>query len=238
MSKIIAMIPARIGSKRVPQKNLRMIDGQPLISYSVDSAIKSDVFDEVYINSDADIFSTIASNMGINFYRRPEYLGSDETNNDQFVSDFISKVDADILIQLLPTSPLITPEEIKGFVLSMLDGNYDTFISVVNQQIACIYDKKPINFNRLEPHISSQLMTPVQAYATVLMGWSYSSFNANMEKYGFAYHGGNSKIGYYTLKGLSEIDIDNEEDFVLAEIALKYRANIFNYKKEYYDESK
>lgn len=234
MSKIIAMIPARIGSKRVPKKNLRLINGQPLISYSVDAAIKSNIFDEIYINSDADIFSRIAADKGIKFYKRPEILGSDSTNNDEFVSDFISKVEGDILVQLLPTSPLITPEEIREFVKSMIDSKFETFISVVNNQIACIYNTKPVNFKLLEPHIPSQLMIPVQAYATVLMGWTYNSFKSNMQRFGFAYHGADSKIGYYTIKGLTEIDIDNEEDFELAEIAIKHRYNKKKYKKEYY----
>ena len=49
------------------------------------------------------------------------------------------------------------------------------------------------------------------------MGWEYDSFKDNMKKYGCAYHGGNSKVGYYQLKGLATLDIDNEEDFLLAE---------------------
>ncbi len=229
------MIPARIGSKRVPKKNLRLINGQPLIAYSIDAAIESGIFDEIYVNSDAEIFGEIAHKKGIKFYKRPESLGSDTTNNDEFVSDFISKIDGDILIQLLPTSPLITPIEIKEFVLKMLEGKRDTMISVLNNQIACIYNNEPINFKLLEPHIPSQLMAPVQAYATVLMGWSYNSFKSNMINFGFAYHGADSNIGYFVLKGLSEIDVDNEEDFELAEIAINYRDNKKNYKKEYYE---
>ena len=236
MPKVIAMIPARIGSKRVPKKNLRIINGQPLISYSIAAAVASNVFDAIYINSDAEIFSEFADNKQVHFYKRPEELGSDETNNDQFVSDFMSNIKGDILIQLLPTSPLITPEEISGFVNEMIRQEYDTLISVIDIQIACVYKHAPLNFKLLEPHIPSQLMIPVQAYATVLMGWSYKSFCTNMNRYGFAYHGADSKIGYYPLKGFSEIDIDNEEDFELAEIALRYRnSNEKKNKRVYYE---
>jgi hypothetical protein len=65
-------------------------------------------------------------------------------------------------------------------------------------------------------------MVPIQSYATALMGWTYSSFKRSMEKYNFAYHGTDTKKNYFVLKGLSEIDIDNEEDFILAEITAKY----------------
>ena len=55
-----------------------------------------------------------------------------------------------------------------------------------------------------------------------------------MEKYGFAYHGTDSKIGYFPLKGLSEIDIDEEKDFQLAEVALQYKNNTKTFKTKFY----
>jgi CMP-N-acetylneuraminic acid synthetase len=238
MRKIIAMIPARIGSKRIPKKNLRFLNGKPLITYSIDAAKQAGIFDEIYINSDADIFKEIAEEYEVKFYKRPEHLGSDTVNNDDFAFDFINTIQGDVLIQLLPTSPLITPEEIKDFVNEMINHQYDTLISVVNHQIACIYKNSPVNFKLLEPHISSQDMVPVQSYATVLMGWTYNSFKNNMEKHGFAYHGADSKIGYFRLKGLSEIDIDNEEDFELAEVALKFKNNSNKFKTIYYEQKK
>ena len=51
MSKIVAMIPARLGSQRVKRKNLRLLQGKPLISYSVEAAEEAEVFDEIYITS-------------------------------------------------------------------------------------------------------------------------------------------------------------------------------------------
>jgi quercetin dioxygenase-like cupin family protein len=64
------------------------------------------------------------------------------------------------------------------------------------------------------------------------MGWKYTNFKENMNKLGFAYHGGKGKIGYYPIKGLSTIDIDNEEDFQLAEVAMKMRSEFA--EPEYY----
>ena len=57
--KIIAMIPARIGSKRIPKKNLRLINGKPLISYVIETIIKTNIFDDVYLNADDKIFDNI-----------------------------------------------------------------------------------------------------------------------------------------------------------------------------------
>tara|TARA_Y100000590_G_scaffold180640_1_gene205871 strand:+ start:19424 stop:20554 length:1131 start_codon:yes stop_codon:yes gene_type:complete len=232
--KIIGMIPARLGSKRVPKKNLRLLNGRPLISYNIETAVKSGVLDEVYVNSEAEIFSNIAKEYGARFYKRPENLSTDLANNDQFSFDFINNINGDILIQILPTSPLLSIDDIKGFVSFMIDNDFDTVVSTISHNIAGIYQSSPINFEIFEPHISSQDMSPVETYATVLMGWKYSNFKKNMLDLGFAYHGGKGKIGYYPIKGFATIDIDNEEDFRLAEVAMKMKMQFEFEEPEYY----
>lgn len=221
--KIIAMIPARLGSQRVPKKNLRLLSGKPLITYSIEAAKNAACFDEIYVNSEADIIGEIANNLGASFYKRPAELASNTTINDEFAFDFIQNVKGDILVQLLPTSPLITPDEIVQFVEAMKSGKWDTLVSVTDHQIACVYDGRPVNFKRMEPHKSSETMTPVQSYATVLMAWTYNSFTDHMRRLGYAYHGADGHTGYFVLKGFSNIDIDHEQDFALAEVALTYR---------------
>ncbi len=238
MKKVIAMIPARLGSQRVQKKNLRMLCGKPLIAYSIEAAISSNIFADIYLNSEADIFEEIAQQYGIKFYKRPDHLSSNETINDEFAYDFIKNVSGDILVQLLPTSPLITAEEIKSFVAEMLHNKYDTLVSVENHQIAGLFAGSPINFDIVEPHKSSQKMVPVQTYATVLMAWTYDNFIHNMEKYGSAYHGANGKVGYFEINGLSTIDIDKEEDFRLVEVAMEYKNNIHKYEANYYQSKK
>lgn len=234
MSKIIAMIPARLRSQRIKKKNLRLLNGKPMIAYCIEAAKESGIFDEIYINSEADIFGDIAREYGILFYKRPKQLASNKTVNDEFVFDFIMHVSGDVLVQIVPTSPLITADDIKAFVSEMKSGNYDTLVSVKNNQIACIFQNKPINFKLTDPHVSSQMMIPIQPYACALMAWTYENFLSNMKEYKGAYHGGSGRIGYYVLKGLATIDVDNEEDFVLAKLALQYRNNPKSQVKEYF----
>tara|TARA_Y100000389_G_C17385930_1_gene477028 strand:- start:91 stop:798 length:708 start_codon:yes stop_codon:yes gene_type:complete len=224
MKKIIAMIPARIGSKRVPKKNTRLIDGKPLIAYVLETIKKTTIFDEIYLNADDLIFEKIAYDYGVKFHYRDKRFSSDESTNDEFALDFMKNVEGDILLQVLPTSPLIRAKEIEEFTKYMIDKRLETLISVEHKQIACLYENESLNFDKFKKNPPSQDMEPVKAYATVLMGWEYSSFKDNMKNYGCAYHGGNGKIGYYQLKGLATIDIDNEDDFLLAEaiiVALK-----------------
>ena len=70
--KIVCMIPARLGSTRVKNKNLRMINKKPLIQYIIDSAKKTKYLKDIYINSEASIFKTIADENNIKFYQRNE----------------------------------------------------------------------------------------------------------------------------------------------------------------------
>ena len=211
------MIPARLGSKRIKKKNLRLIDGLPLIQYIINAAKSSTLLDEIYINSESIQFADIAEESGVKFYQRPEKLSFDIATNDDFALDFINNVECDVLVQLLSTSPFISTEEIDGFIQAMLDGNFETMISVSDVRIECIYKEKSINFDQKKQTPPSQLLEPIKSYACSLMGWQVNRFIENINRYGAAYHGGGGSIGFYELKGYSKIDIDNEEDFLLAE---------------------
>lgn len=231
--KVVAMIPARLGSKRIYKKNLRLLNGVPLISHIVKAAKNSKCFDDIYINSESEEFKSIALKEGVKFYKRDEELATDTATNDHFTEDFLNNNDCDVLIQLLPTSPFITPEEIESFTEKMLSENIDTLISVEKQQIECLFGGKPVNFDQKKITPPSQSLTPVLSYACGLMGWKKSNYLFNTQKFGCGYHGGEGKIDVFYLKGYSTIDIDNEEDFQLAESISRSLAK--SYKKTYFN---
>lgn len=236
--KIVAMIPARMGSKRVKSKNIRLIGGKPLIEYVLETISKVDIFDEIYVNSEDDIFAGLAKKHGAKFYQRPEHLSSDTATNDEFAHDFVQNVECDVLIQVLPTSPFITKEEIDAFVKMMIDEKLETLVSVKHNQIASLYNGEALNFNKLAKNPPSQTMTPVMSYATALMGWEVNRYNENIKQHGVAYHGGDGKTGYFELRGLSTIDIDLEEDFRLVEAIAVAQLNMTDKEPEYYEVSK
>lgn len=225
MAKIVAMIPARLGSKRIKHKNLRLLAGKPLVCHVAESAKKSGVFDDIYINSETDIFSQIAKELGIKFYKRKGSLSTDDATNDMFVLDFIENVECDIIIQINPTSPLISAGDIKRFVKEMVEKGYDTLHSVKKEQIEALFRGKALNFDPLNPMPRSQDLTPIFLFSSGIMGWRTKKYFKNIKKFNSATYGGDGKIGYFVLAGFSTIDIDNEEDFRLAEIALDYIKN-------------
>ena len=151
--KIVAMIPARLGSKRVKNKNLRLINNKPLIQYIIDSAKNSKYLSDIYINSEADIFKEISDLNNVKFYKRRPELASDTATNDDFALDFIENVSCDILIQLLATSPFLSSKEIDNFIKKMIDNKYETMISVSDVKIECVFKNQPINFNQKSRHL-------------------------------------------------------------------------------------
>ena len=238
MAKIIAMIPVRLGSKRIKSKNLRLINGKPLVSYILEATIdankKYKLFDDIYINSEADIFNKIADEYGVKFYKRPEFLSEDHIRNDDYAYDFIENHECDILVQLLATSPFILPDDIYHFIKAMIKGKYETMKTITNICIECTLDGKPINYNQFEKTILSQHIKPVQQNVGAIMGWDCNKFIQNMKKYNAAYNGGAGTVGFYEIKGFSVVDIDYEYDFLLAETIIEYLKNSKDSVKQYY----
>ena len=216
----IAMVPVRMGSKRIKSKNIRLINNKPLVFFILKSIINSGVFDldDIYLNSEDIIFKSIAKQLGINFYLRDASLSSDNATNDQFLYDFLNKLECNNIFQFLATSPLVSPSTIQNFVRTHLSSTGKTTISVKEIRIECLFDNKPINFSSTKQTPPSQELIPIYAYACGLMGWQRDNYIQNYHKFnGAAYHGGELKPNLFCLNQIESIDIDNEKDFIIAE---------------------
>lgn len=224
-TKRVAMIPARMGSQRVKMKNLRLINGKPLIWYAINNCKEAGVFDEIYVNSESEIIGDYAIKQGVKFYKRPAELAANNATNDGFGLDFMNAIECDTVIQVNPTSPFLSPSEIRAFVKDMEAHGYETLHSVKNEQIEGLFNNAPLNFDPKKPMPPSQELTPVRIFSSGIMGFDTKRFKQNMIELGCAVYGGNGKIGYHSLKGYSTIDIDNEEDFQLAEAVAKALKN-------------
>jgi CMP-N,N'-diacetyllegionaminic acid synthase len=110
--KIVALIPARAGSKRVPGKNTRLLGGKPLIQWSVDAALDSGVFDSIWVCSDdLAAWTTITRRLSVNFYERED--SADDEPDIAWMRLVIPMTDADAFAILRPTSPFRTADTIR-----------------------------------------------------------------------------------------------------------------------------
>jgi len=233
--KIYAMIPARYGSTRLKMKNLALINNKPMINYSIQAAVNSNVFDKVIVNSEHTVFKNIADRYGVDFYHRPNTLGSSEAKSDSVVADFMSAYpEADIVTWVNPISPFQTDKDISDIVKYFVQNNLDSLITVENKQVHCNYEGRPINYDPDKIFAQTQDLSPVQPFVYSVMMWRRNKFLSEFSKKGSALFCGD--FGVYPVGKLSGIIIKNADDLKLADILMRSMSaenDNINYKIEY-----
>ena len=124
--KILAIIPARGGSKSIPKKNIKLFCGKPLISYSIELAIKCSSVDRVIVSSDSNEIIDISMKYGAEApFRRPDKLANDDTADFPVFKhclDFLKNYEPSLVVHLRPTSPLRTIEMLEKAIKMMIDN--------------------------------------------------------------------------------------------------------------------
>src|SRR5262245_59163192 len=110
------MIPARMGSQRLKQKNLRELGGLPLITRAIRKCQQAGVFEEIWVNSEHLAFGDIARLEGVCFHHRPDELGNNVATSEQYVREFLEKHECAFVFQVHSIAPLLLPTEVRRFV--------------------------------------------------------------------------------------------------------------------------
>jgi len=125
-----AIIPARGGSKGVHKKNLHLLNGKPLLHYSIKTALNTTLIDKVYVSSDDDEILEYAKEQGAMTIKRPKSLSTDASTSETALLHFAENVEFDHLIFLQATSPLMTVELLEAALSIHIKGKYDSVVSV------------------------------------------------------------------------------------------------------------
>jgi CMP-N-acetylneuraminic acid synthetase/quercetin dioxygenase-like cupin family protein len=243
--KKIAVIPILLGSKRIKDKNLLLVDGEPLVNYALRACIESKAFDDIYINSEHDIFKKVADNFGVKFYKRKSENGGTKCTmknhsadckgercqvHDHYLYDFISNIEADYYFQVHTTSPLIKSETIKKFVNLLCKSYTEKLFAIEEIQKESFCTNEEINFDMHEK-TPTQEIDPIQQITWALFGFERKSF-INDYKIGPTFTG---NIDFFPINKIEAIDIDTEEDLFIAEACLNHLKRKEN-KKFYYND--
>ena len=133
--RILAVIPARAGSKAIPNKNIRSVNGQPLICYAINNAKKSKYITDIVVSTDSNFVKIIASQMGVMcHWRKPELCG-DSVTLDAVVYDAVvarQEVKYDYIVTMQPTSPTLKVDTLDAAINYAIENNLDTVISAIN----------------------------------------------------------------------------------------------------------
>ena len=129
---VIAIIPARGGSKGIPGKNIKNFEGKPLISHSIEYAKDAKLVNEVYVSTDDNQIAHISRTAGAKIIKRPANLATDTCTTESAIEHALNNIDntPDIIILLQPTSPLRPEKTLDSAINKLIDFEYDSLLSV------------------------------------------------------------------------------------------------------------
>ncbi len=172
--KILCVIPARGGSKRIPRKNMVPVAGKPLISYTIEAAVTSGVFNEIAVSSDEAEILAIAGEFGVKPMERPARLAGDLTRAVEVVEDYLCLEETEgfqFVAMLLPTCPFRDAQDIQKAVRLIIDNEEFDFLTSVAP-----YDFPPQLALCLDKDGKMLTMREQQAYEHSTRSQSYGKY--------------------------------------------------------------
>ena len=211
--KTVALIPIKLGSKRIPGKNIKpFYDSTPLMHFIQKACLKAGNIDEVYVYcSDEAVLPYVLP--GVKFIKRPAYLDGDNINANDFIREFMKTVDADIYVNAHSTSPFAKPETIAECVERVASGEYDSAFCVEAIKTFMWTEGKPMNFNP-DNFPRTQDLPLIYGETSIAYVFTKDSFLKHNRRLG-------SKPFIKEVSKIEAIDIDYPEDFEIANAIYK-----------------
>jgi len=226
--KILAVIPARGGSKRVPKKNIKLLAGKPLIAYTIEAAKNSPIIDKVIVSTDSSEIAEVAKQYGAEVpFMRPEELSGDTVSDHPVILhalDYLKNEgqNFDYVLYLKPTAPFRTTEDIEEAIKTLYDQNVPLVRSVsIARGVHHPYWMYKIKDGIMEPLIEGVRLKDY--YRGQMLPKDIVNLNGMVEAYAVD-HAYNSdfindadRIGYIIIPDDRAVDIDEEMDFQICE---------------------
>lgn len=223
--QIVAVIPARGGSKGIPKKNIRLMYGKPLISYSINNAKNSHYITDVFVTTDSDEIAEVAEEYGAEVIKRDESLSSDLVTLDPVIyhakncAEKIKNKKYDVVVTLQPTSPLLKVATLDNAIEYFIKGNFDTVISVINKPHLS-WGKKENKIVPLYKERKNRQELPPQYFETGAFLIAKSDAVKINTRIG-------ENVSVFEVPEEESIDIDDKNDWLLTENIMKRKKIIF-----------
>lgn len=213
--KIVALIPIKMGSKRVSQKNIKpFFDGTPLMSFIQQTCLDSDLIDEVFIYcSDESVKPYILP--GVKFLKRPIELDADDKNANDIIRAFMKEIDADVYVNAHTTSPFAKVTTINKCIEEVVFAKCDSAFCAENIKVFLWMNDKPINFNP-DHFPRTQDLPDVFAETSIAYVFTKESFLKYNRRVGV-------KPFICEVGKVEAMDIDDPEDFAICDAIYKMR---------------
>ena len=232
---VLAVILARGGSKRLPNKNILNLVGKPMIAWSIEAGLNSKYIDKVVVSSDSDKILTISKKYGADIIKRPNELANDAATSFDAIKHTIENVDDffDYVILLQPTSPLRNYKHIKEAIKLLNNKNADAIISVTKTSHSLLWSNILKNDDSLVDFLKDEVLNKRSQDLDVyyrLNGAIYICKTNRLldEKTFFV----KDNIYAYKMDRENSIDIDDIIDYKFVEYLMNEKTKISSKKNE------
>ena len=211
--KIVAIVPIKLKSKRLKNKNFKRINGRPLYKYLLDK-LKFTNFDEIYVDSNSPEIEEYCKLKDYKFIKRLPKLALDNANGNDLLNYHSKIINADIYFQLFITAPLLKIKTINNCIEKIKKSKkYDSILTSKSVQTWFWYKGKPVNYDpKILPR--SQDADPLVFETTGLYGIRKKILLNKKARVG-------SKPYFYEVSDEEAIDLDNLKDFEYLEYYVK-----------------
>ena len=226
--KAIAIIPARSGSKGLPNKNILQLNDKPMMAYTIEACLESGCFEKVHVSTDSELYAQIAIKYGadVPFLRDPS-LATDQATTEDVIRDVLKKYQAkgeefDIFGIMQPTSPLRTALDIQNSFQLFTEKEADSVIGVCPMEHSPLWSNQLGESDSMYHFLDEQTNQNRQQFGQFyrINGAIYlmrlSEYSSHMALYG--------KRSYaYRMPKERSIDIDDWMDYEIAKVFMKYK---------------
>lgn len=210
--KILAVIPARAGSKGIPNKNIRFINGKPIIAYSIENAKQSKLITDIVVTTDSPEVKIIAKQMGVSCRERPKELCGDEVTLDAVICDAAQDAQADYIVTMQPTSPTLKTETLDDAISYCIKEKLDTVISAINHPHLAWTKENGVKKAMYRERRNRQYLPPYYMETGAFLITKSSALTVSSRI--------GTKVDVYEVPEHEAIDIDTFEDLRCAETIL------------------
>lgn len=224
--KVLAITLARGGSKSIPSKNIALLNGKPLLEYTIDEVKKSDYIDKYVVSTDDEKIANVCKDNEVPYVDRPEELATDTTTSSDALKDAVARVGGsyDIIVEVMCTNPLKTAIDIDACIELLYYTKSNSVVSVVQ-----VFDHHPSRVKYIGskgelcdfyPEKIESRRQDLNPNAYIRNGSIYAMKSTFLIRNGIRY---DKNTIPYIMDQENSINIDEPDDLLLAEIKLKRR---------------
>ncbi|BBD09322.1 cytidylyltransferase domain-containing protein [Desulfovibrio ferrophilus] len=224
--KILAVIPARGGSKGVPRKNIRPVADKPLLAWTAEEARKSRFIDRLILSSDDLQIIDAGKSMGLDApFVRPRRLGLDHITSEQVVHDILQRMSGyDYVLVLQPTTPLRSVEDIDGCIRLCIERSSKTCVTVTQCEHTPYWMYNLDESDTISPLIQSEYLTKRRQEIPPVYMPNGAVFMAETSHFLKTQSFHTKQTLAYVMPRSRSLDIDTEDDLIMADLLLRRRA--------------